>query len=317
VTAQLSQRHPSRSVLFLRSEAEPDGLAAEVSAFCTLQPGAQRQICCEQLRIEGRGSYAKQLHSIVQPLLVRDVPTFVWWRGAPPLRTAMYRRLRQMSQRIVVDSSGFREAFAELAAEVAHSTAEHCAISDLGWGRLEGWREQLARLFDPPDTRGYLSHISAVRIVSADSAYPTEAVLLLGWLASRLDWQVESRLESGDAWTCSFRRGDKQIRCTVVTSKGQGSIEPITSVSLAAGDGEFELSVTAQGSVTQRIRLGGKTLLSTSSGMRAPDLASLLSQELELTVNDHVYESAVAIGATLSGAWNRADCPRGPRGACR
>lgn len=305
VIAQLAQRHPSRSVLFLRMDAETGGLAAEVNAFCTLRHGADRQICCEQLRIEGRGSYASQLHSLVQPLLVPDVPVFVWWRGAPPIRTTMYRRLRQMSQRMFVDSSGFREAFAQLAAEVVHSTAEHCAISDLGWGRLEGWREQIARLFDPPDTRHYLSQVNSVRVDTAVQGYPTEAVLLLGWLASRLGWQVDARLvQDGQSWKCSFRSPAGPITCRIVGDHRNGARSgAITSIAMAAADGEFELVVQPDGgSVTQRVRIGGETVIATSSGMQAPDLATLLSQQLELTANDHIYESAVAVGAALSAA---------------
>ena len=306
VIVNLAQSHPSRSILFLRSKRGEDGLSAHVHAFCSFRPGSRRQVCCEQLRIEGRGGYADQLHSIVQPLLVPDVPVFVWWRGAPPLRTTMYDRLRELSQRMVVDSSGFREAFAALAEEVVKCTSKHCSISDLAWARLEIWREQIARLFDPPDTRIYLGQIESVSVTTTAPDYPTEAVLLLSWAGSRLGWESTRRVQSeGKGWTCSFRHGGRTIECAIEPSPTNTPVslhEAITSVTIVAGEARLELMMAPGArSISQRVRLAGETMAEGSSGVIHPDLTTLLSREVELIENDEVYERAVALGAVVVG----------------
>jgi glucose-6-phosphate dehydrogenase assembly protein OpcA len=306
VIARLAQRHPSRSILFLRAPGRDDGLAAHVHAFCTVSPGTARQVCCEQLRIDGRGGYAGQLHSIIPPLIVPDVPVFAWWRGAPPFRTTTYERLRRMSQRMIVDSSGFREAFGQLSAEVLRCATEGCAISDLAWGRLEGWREHVARLFDPSDTAAYLSQIRAIRITTTVAVYPTEAVLLLSWLASRLDWQPSGPLEPApDGWRCHFTLPGRSIDCRVTQAAGDATpgAEPIRAVSIDADTKEFELTADPRGEfVSQKVVVDGRLASEAHTGMRRPDLFTLLSQELEMLQNDLVYESAVALGAQLSAS---------------
>ncbi|HEX5939158.1 MAG TPA: glucose-6-phosphate dehydrogenase assembly protein OpcA, partial [Dehalococcoidia bacterium] len=258
---------------------------------------------------QGHGVYADQLHSLVPALVIPGVPLFVWWRGAPPLRSPMHKRLRQMSQRMIVDSSGFRDAFGGLADEVLKCGAESCAISDLAWGRLERWREQIADLFDPADTSPYLVQIERLAITSTTGAhvYPTEAVLLVSWLASRLGWQTRSPLtEDREEWVCRFEREGRTIECRVESAGGgQDSSDggAIAEVVIEAGVARFELSAEpGGGSVKQKIAVSGVARTDSRIGMKPPDLLSLLSQELEMVGNDEVYEQAVAVGARLSGA---------------
>lgn len=307
IVAQLSQRHPSRSIFFLREPEAADNLAADVNAFCTFMPGAPRQVCCEQIRVTASGSYAQQLHSIARPLLLPDIPTFVWWRGQPPLATPMYDRLREMASRMVVDSSGFRGAFIELSREALQCQSAACALSDLAWGRLEGWREQVARLFDPPDTRAYLARLDSVHINTATADYPTEAILLLGWLAAQLSWRLDAPMEMhDDQWSCSFQGEGGPISCTIegVAEEGlEGLPDTILSLELSGGGGSFTLTADpSSSSLQQRITIDGRVLTDGGIGMQAPALLQVLSRELELLERDAVYERAVAMGARLSGA---------------
>ncbi|MGF1505548.1 MAG: OpcA/G6PD domain-containing protein, partial [Anaerolineae bacterium] len=73
--------------------------------------------------------------------------------------------------------------------------------SDLNWNRLAPWRQLLARLWDAHGASA-LAHINSVDIHHAQGAQ-VRALLLLSWLASRLDWTLNTaeRTASGGLLT--------------------------------------------------------------------------------------------------------------------
>src|SRR5204862_304790 len=71
-------------------------------------------------------------------------------------------------------------------------------VVDLAGLRATPWRERGAAAFDPPRRRGELDAITAVA-VRHHPASTVAALLLAGWLASRLGWRVEPLLVHGEA----------------------------------------------------------------------------------------------------------------------
>ncbi len=122
------------------------------------------------------------------------------------------------ADRLLVDSGGFQEDGAKRLAGMATVVANGISVTDIGWLRLNLWRELLAGLFDHPLLQRELDHIRAVRI---DVARPTstlrisKAAFYLGWLASRLGWEVARPLTADDAEAGylhgAFRRGRREI----------------------------------------------------------------------------------------------------------
>ncbi len=101
---------------------------------------------------------------------------------------------------------------------MATVVATGVSVTDIGWLRLNLWRELLAGMFDHPLLVQELDHIKSVRI---DVAKPTstlrvsKAAFYLGWLASRLGWEVARPLvrDTGDDEYLhgAFRRGKREI----------------------------------------------------------------------------------------------------------
>ncbi len=83
--AGMAERHPSRTILL---EPKPDSGMNRVDATVTLEtyavPGSERSICSEIISLELQGTRAKAPASIVEPLLISDLPVFLRWRGEPP-----------------------------------------------------------------------------------------------------------------------------------------------------------------------------------------------------------------------------------------
>ncbi len=179
----------------------------------------------ETVVLELGPKHLRQLQTIVDPLVVTDVPTVVW---SPHDHPDALNALLGLSQVVLVDSVDEPDV-ADAIARV-ESLMERSYVVDLSWLRTTPWRERVAATFDPAPLRGDLRLISNLVI----RHHPDSAVcgaLFVGWLASRLDWEL-GRLSADSAGTrtgrAHTRRQDVQLRLQVDRSmpvRGLAGIE--------------------------------------------------------------------------------------------
>jgi glucose-6-phosphate dehydrogenase assembly protein OpcA len=184
VLAGLAERHPSRTIVLVPEPGEDDALEAEVSIDC-FATGGERQVCTETIRIRLKGSRCEAPASVVQPLLISDLPVFLRWRGEPDWDSAQLAQLVDVVDRLIVDST----EWADLPDGYARLTElfDHVAVSDIAWARTSRWRAELASLWPG------IANVERIRVIGTAA----QAHLLAGWLRSRLDRAVE--LEHEDA----------------------------------------------------------------------------------------------------------------------
>jgi glucose-6-phosphate dehydrogenase assembly protein OpcA len=126
--------------------------------------------------------HVSHLDSIVDPLVVTDLPTMLW---APHGHNEAIDALLPLAQAVLLDSVD--EPDIEDAIGRARALSQRAYVVDLAWLRSTPWRERIAASFGPSRYRLQLPTISSVEI----RHHPESAVagvLLLGWLASRLGW---------------------------------------------------------------------------------------------------------------------------------
>ena len=177
--AGLDELHPSRTILLFPEPKRADGIDVTVSLRCFALHGASRDVCSEVIELRLGGKRARVPGSIVQPLLISDLPTFCRWRGLPPWGRPELEQLVEVCDRLVVDSSEWRGlpgAYTDLAA-----LFDRIAVSDIAWGRALGWRGRLAALWPG---------IASIRRLSVTGP-KADALLLAGWLRSRLGKDVQ------------------------------------------------------------------------------------------------------------------------------
>ncbi len=163
----VNEQHPGRTlVLMADREASAPALEAYVSTRCRRLGGSGRQVCGEQVTIEAAGAAVETVASAIAPLLVPDVPVFLWWKDIPHYGDALFGRLTTMADRVVIDSSCFDRPHEDLLhlAEVIKSHPQFMSASDLNWGRLTSWRTLLASFWDVPDYRPHLDRVDRVRV---------------------------------------------------------------------------------------------------------------------------------------------------------
>lgn len=208
VLRELSSTHLARvAILILDSNEErPASLWTWVTLRCFSMYSDLMRHCFEQTTVLASGSAVRALGNIIQPLLKPDLPVYLWWLGDPPATSdTTFSNLVELSNRVIFDSTGFFNPEQDISTMAALSEASpNCALSDLNWGRITPWLQLVAQFFDTPEYRPYLAGVNSIEIehaviplltqVRTDqgdvSPNPARALLLAGWLKSRLGWTI-------------------------------------------------------------------------------------------------------------------------------
>ena len=205
--------HPSRALIMLGEADTPDqDIEMFVTSLCQTdkRTGAKR-LCGEVVILKARGKFIVELPSASLPLLVSDLTTFLWWRNEFQIEDKVFRSLLQGSDRLVIDSDEFANPLQDLLEiDRLFSQDQRVGVSDLNWARLTLWRGLLADFYDVPAYQTLLDEIDHVRIDYVSPAVQPEtvapqALLLAGWLASRLGWKLLSETPEKNDATISFK----------------------------------------------------------------------------------------------------------------
>lgn len=317
--SEITSAHPCRVIVMLaEAQSEDQDIEMFVSAHCLSQAGGGgKTLCGEQLTLKARGRYTVELPSAAAPLLVPDLPIFLWWRDAPRLHDQTFAKLSRTADRVVIDSADFRRPYddvLELAVLLRGRGKEHARISDLNWARLTSWRTLLASFYDVEEYRSSLAAINRVRIEYVPHDFTPEAVapkalILAGWLASRLGWRAvpgESLAkERSGAQLVALEKEGRPVTVEFVgverRAEMQGWIarielcadskQPATFVVLRSPDGRYlETEVGGDAGHTRSAR----TLI---AGDKTE--AELVESELEILSHDRIYEEALAAAALM------------------
>jgi glucose-6-phosphate dehydrogenase assembly protein OpcA len=177
VLAGLADRHPSRAIVLVPDSDAEDGIDAQAEVT-TYPLGQGRLVCVETIRVQLNGTRAEVPASVVQPLLLPDLPVFLRWRGLPPFGERPFEELIDVVDRLIVDSAEWPDLtmpYGRLA-----EIFERVAVSDIAWARTSRWRPQLASLWPG------IKDVKTIEVTGTEA----QANLIAGWLRSRLGHDV-------------------------------------------------------------------------------------------------------------------------------
>jgi glucose-6-phosphate dehydrogenase assembly protein OpcA len=330
----VSSVHPCRAlVLFGERGAADQDIEMFVSSRCQSRGAAAgaNRLCGEQVTLRARGSFTVELPSAATPLLVSDLPVFLWWRDEPRVDDQTFARLCRASDRVIIDSAGLPDPHADLTALAALLQSERgrdAAVSDLDWARLTSWRTLLANFYDVAEYRAELEGLSRVRVEyvaseKAPDAIAPQALILAGWLASRLGWNVSSRegtaSERVSVKEVLFEKAGRRIVVEFQKIEGRdaqckGSLtrielhvenanqtEAVTAASSSSSpstptsSSTFVISESVDGQSFETQASVGEALRASRVVCRSKHSeAELIERELEILTHDHIYEEAIA-----------------------
>ena len=301
IAIALNPRQPSRAIIMevLGEAAAGKPLEAWVTLHCPRPAHGQQQVCGEQITLETPPEAVRRLPGAVLPLLLTNVPSFLWWQAGSPFGQHLLTELAPAIDRLVVDAFTFEAPERDLAA-VAAAVADprfHAVISDLGWARLGAWRYQTAQVFDAPALRPYLGRLRQVRLAYCQGT-PALAWLFGGWLASRLGWRPARRERDGAAETVHFA-GGQVLTVEATAPMAAGLHGYFAGVTLTADDGAvFEVHRAANNCMVARVAAGD---FQTEQVRPLPEetVVQWLGHDLGRVAPTPIYEAALSLLAEV------------------
>jgi glucose-6-phosphate dehydrogenase assembly protein OpcA len=292
----LGVRAPSRCVVLI---AEPPSERQRVRSWARVahhrHSEAGSDVIWEEVVVQTNVD-PRHLPAVVLPLLLPELPVFTYWEGTPPFADEVFQELASVTDRLIVDSATFADPLTDLSRFTGASRAKQPAASDCVWSRLTAWRELLSDPFNGPPLRGTARRAKRLHIEAVD---PTAGLELAGWVASRLDWQLQEARAVDDQYLARYG------------SAAGGAEVRITSTLGSATLTRAELGVpTDDGEATVRIEATPRSLVTT---VRAPGFPTArrfgigsegnpLAAELEVFGRDRIFESALRSASALAEA---------------
>jgi glucose-6-phosphate dehydrogenase assembly protein OpcA len=199
---RVGRYHASRTILCAVEEGRGTLDAVAVMSYEEPKQGGIG-VMHEQVEIDMGPKHLSGLKTIVDPVVVSELPTVVW---APHGHEDAVDALRGLIDVMLIDSDDLPDAAGALAR--AERELEAAYVVDLAWLRTTPWRERLAASFDPPARRRALSTLQAFT-VRHHAMSTASALLLAGWLSSRLRWKTATlRSANGAGLRGRARSGD-------------------------------------------------------------------------------------------------------------
>lgn len=260
-------------------------------------------------------SSAGALSSVVSPLLISELPTFLWWPSGEFMNNAIFEDLALIADRLVFDSARLGND--------AHAVADYRTlldedtdplVGDFTWLRLAPWRQLVAQFFDPVDTQRSLEHIDSVTIAYAQERSDrgsgfAAALLICGWLGSRLGWEIIEPLEprKSGGWTAFMAATDATgrahgINIRLMPDSTPGAKFSLRSVELITNhdtSGKFLVQRTDQDDLITSSETSNTPYVSRMVYSRRHSTVEMLGEELQRFGPDRIFEDAIRLATRL------------------
>ncbi|MGH2448669.1 MAG: glucose-6-phosphate dehydrogenase assembly protein OpcA [Chloroflexota bacterium] len=312
---RLAERHPSRTIIIVAERGHPGTrVDAAVTADCRAFTPQGAPLCHEEVIVEARGRAADHPASVVTPLLLPELPTYLWWPGQPPFGHRLFHRLLAVTDQLVIDSAEFQSPGDGLA-NIARIVSGRVGVNDFQWARLTPWREIVAQFFDGNAWLPYLFGVRSVRLEfgsGSDEAGPQTAssLLFLGWIASELGWEPESTLDglATEDVSLAVTQGDRVIPIEIqFREHGKGSSGEIVAIEIVSqpkGEQPARFVVARQDAsdhvmVTTAVYEGAD--ISRVVPLVTKNDVDLLADELELAGRDQLYCRVAEMASRMAG----------------
>lgn len=246
---RVGHNHPSRTILCAIEQGRTALDAVAVMSYDEPTNGAG--VMHESIEIDMGPDQIGRLDTIVDPVLCSGLPTMVW---SPHGHAEAITALSSIIDVILLDSDDDSDCAWALQ-WAARELLESAYIVDLAWLRSTPWRERLAASFDTPDGVKALWDLDAITVRhQVDSRM--SAMLLVGWLASRLHWDVSSlRPSNGASLLGSLAAAGHEV--DVVLEPFDQDVPGLAGVTVAWGGGNSLSLDRGRGGLRARERSAG------------------------------------------------------------
>ena len=321
--AHLRDFLPSRTIILAPRSPEDD--AARSGSAYEVRLELKEQVIgsdapafrFETITITSGVSELGHLASFVSPLLAAELTDFLWWPGGDFSRNPLFEDLVRIVDRVIVDSGHLGNDLSGVAMMrdlLDDDDPGSPIIGDFTWLRLAPWRQLIAQFFDPPDVQQSLTAIEDISISYADSREDgssglASALLTVGWLGSRLGWEVMDRLEKrkSGGFSAPLRAVDASGRGREISLRLLPDMSPharfsLRRVEITAGGahpGSFKVERTDAEDMITSSETESVPFVSRMVYARRPASQEMLGEELQRFGHDRVFEDALRFATNL------------------
>ena len=306
----IAASNPCRIVTLCPILGEDTGVKAQVSAYCPINKQSKNTlVCCEYITLSGTAEALERIGGIIAELAIADLPKFVWWKATPTPDHPLFQRLVSSSDTLIFDSSSFIEPETDLKT-LTELLKQDTALADINWRRLAPWQELAAAAFDPPERRGDIYEVDRVTI-DYELGNQSQALMYLGWLASRLKWTpVEYQLEGGDYDIRKVKFTDEKQRYIEAELAGIPTADwgdipgDLISLRLSSTNLDADCCTVLCSSTTgcMRMEAGGgaqSCYIEQVTPIDDQNTEDLLSQQLQRWGREMLYEESMVVAAEI------------------
>ncbi|MBS4049658.1 MAG: glucose-6-phosphate dehydrogenase assembly protein OpcA [Methylomonas sp.] len=220
--------HPARVLLLIgNGQPKKGNTESNVSIYYTeLNEGWQ--VCAERIDAIVTSEAVDRLPSIARSHLIGDLPITLWWasRLPPPDAGDIFFQLAELANQIIYDNMGWANPAKGVASTTRWVAAQQDSkvVHNLAWRRISSWRKLISQVLDPQTAPDALNSLNLIEIEHGPHALAM-TWLLVGWLASRLQWKaVDGKRLSDSELVWRFQHQQKEIK---VIAKRRPSGEPL------------------------------------------------------------------------------------------
>ncbi|MGH7789227.1 MAG: glucose-6-phosphate dehydrogenase assembly protein OpcA [Candidatus Binatia bacterium] len=311
--AEYVVKHPCRVILAV---AQPrngrTGLESSVSAH-TYSDGTGKSVTCEQFTLTASGAAVKELASAVQPLLVADLPTYIWWRGIFLTQRLLVEQFFTFADRFIYDGVGWTNLhFTVLqVADLIPKYGDKVAFTNFNWSRLRPWRESIADFFDAGMYEREVWGLRQVRVdfmslPGSEEGYQFRALLVVAWLAVQLEWEPVTGRPGLEQACIEFRdkKGDPVHAELVLLPQSGPMSQGLQGVVLFAGSGDLAHEFIVERDHGEHLMILRHKDTTSESVLRTvphndSSTADLLYRELGRRVRNRVFEKSFKMASRL------------------
>ncbi|HTH14134.1 MAG TPA: glucose-6-phosphate dehydrogenase assembly protein OpcA [Spirochaetia bacterium] len=195
----LHGKRPARVIVVHRNAGGET--QTDVTARCVTDKD-DKVLCIQEIVISCGDDAAGRSLETWTPLLIREIPVFVWWLAA--LDDAPLPGLfDDIADRVFIDSDLAKDALGFLGNLATRAGDFKTPVTDFAWSRVAPLLKLTAHAFNAADRRPLLAEIASVTF---QGGQPAEVALYVQWLKTKLDWKGTSA-PTGKAWTLADEAG--------------------------------------------------------------------------------------------------------------
>jgi len=311
--AEYVVKHPCRVILAVaQPRSGQTALESAVSAH-TYSDGSGKSVTCDQITLNASGAAVKELASAVQPLLVADLPTYIWWRGIFLTQRLLVEQFFTFADRFIYDGVNWTNLhFTVLqVADFISKYDDKVAFTNFNWSRLRPWRESIADFFDAGMYEKEVWDLQQVRVdfmslPGSEEGYQFRALLIVAWLAVQLEWEPVTGRPGLEQACLEFRdkKGDPVHAELVMLPQSGPTSQGLQAIVLSAKSGEHTHEFIVEREHNERLMILRHKDNTSESVLRTvphadSSTADLLYRELGRRMRNRVFEKSFKMASRL------------------